>query len=205
MISSARSQAVNQADVEALLARAIDSLDAAIRSLNGDRALERQRQWLELLVAALRQRGMFGLEEVLRGSRAGTVVEEARSSAAAAIADAETALNSAAGLLYHPRAVDELRKTSEAIGAVQRRVASSVKDPAEESRAMAEADYVKLRKFAGMLMGQGRSEDKLKGLAKAREARNEKRRMAKLDARMSKNRGVVRAPRRPLYGPPTPL
>jgi hypothetical protein len=191
MISEGASQAVNQVAVTALLNRANDSLANAIQRLNGDRSLELQRQWLELLLAALRRDGMYGLHEALKGTKDEAATFQERAEAAQAIGDAEAAVREAAGLLYHDRAFQELKKASEAIGALQRRVAASGSTPLIERVGMGE-DYVSLRKFAGMLMGQGLSEKKLKGLANAREAWNEKRRLAKEDARLAKNRGATR-------------
>lgn len=192
MTEESASQAANQAEVTALIGRAHELLANAIQRLNGDRSLELQRQWLELLQAALHSDGMYGLQEALKGSKEESLLFRERVAAAQAIGEAEAALGEAAGLLYHPRAVGELKKAADAIGAVGRRVAASGAGQIGEGLKMGE-ETVSLRKFAGMLMGQGVSKSKLAGLQKARAAWNEKRRLAKEDARLARNRGAIRS------------
>lgn len=186
-------QAVNQPEIDMLLRRASECLTSAIQLLNGDKDIELQRQWLELLLGSLQHRGMYGIEERLRGAKDDDLGRAARGEAAKVIGEAASAVSQAAGLLWHPKAVRELKRASGAIGALHHRVTESVSIPVGEKIQMGE-EYVSLRKFAGMLMGQGLSPKKLEGLKKAQAARRARCKEAKEQIRLAKNRGASLPP-----------
>lgn len=186
-------QARNQAQIDALLRRANQCLASAIQLVNGDKDIELQRQWLELLLGSLQQSGMYGIQERLLGTKDADGCRAVRGEAAKVIGEAASAVGEAAGLLWHPKAVRELKRASGAISALQHRVTESASLPVGEKIQMGE-EYVSLRKFAGMLMGQGLSPKKLEGLKKAQAARRARCKEAKEEIRLAKNRGAILPP-----------
>lgn len=194
MSSAEPHQATNQAEVDALLRSASQSLSHAIQLLNGDKAIELQRQWLELLLASLHSSGMYGIEERLKGTKNDDDMRVTRAEAAKVIGEAALAVGEAAGLLYHPKAVRELKRASGAIGALRHTVAESVPVHAGAKIQMGE-EYIALRKFAGMLLGQGLSAKKLKAVRDAQAARKAKCAEAREAKRLAKNRGAALPPR----------
>ncbi len=171
----------NEQHVSELLLRATSALGSAINRLGGDKELEIQRQWLEVIQSSLQAGGFYSLQSLLLGRDREAERETARAEAAGAIGTAAKALDEAAGLLIDARAEAKLKKAAAAVAALGQRVDASAS--AEGSPALIEEEQRRLRKFAAMLMGQTLSAAKVEGLKKAREARKQK-----MEARMMRRR-----------------
>jgi hypothetical protein len=134
---------------------------------------------------------MYGLQEALKGTKDENRARDDRVEATKAIGEAAAAVSEAAGLVYHPKATRELKRGSGALLALQLRVAGSTSLPMDQAVRMGE-EYAALREFAGMLLGQGLSEGKQRGLLLARAAKKAKDERNKEAARLAKNRGAIR-------------
>ena len=177
------SQTPNDQIALAFLEEANAALVAANKMFAGHRDLAQAVEMTQLMVAALRRSGMYGLQQVLRGSLPS---EDAVRAGVEHLERAGKAVREAATKAFDQREYNALVKFSKEILLIREGIISGkmrVDDLDEEQQKA-------VRRLAAKLMGGGLSDRKRASLEKARQARSAKRAEEKLRAEEARRRGV---------------
>jgi hypothetical protein len=167
----------------ALLEEADASLVFANKAFAGHRDLAQVVEMTQLMVAALRRSGMYGLQELLRG---GQPSEDAVRAGVEHLERAGKAVREAATKTFDQREYKALVKFSEEILLIRKGIMSGKVRVEELDGEQRKA----LRSLAAKLMGGGLSDRKRASLEKARQARSAKRSLEKQRAEEARRRGL---------------